>query len=257
MRVLQKPLHLVPQPHAVAGQLLPGARHGPPQPLLRIGYEAQNQLSGYESSHQALGVLKIPLATFRCAIRVRLRQMQLAHSLQLLPDGSPILGRRLHDRLAHPLFHQPVRQLAQLPIACAELALLEPELARLAHIAHHYRQHHFVNINAGYLVNRFHSSFLGKRGRLRQQILNTVSRFSPTPYGVGACALVHSKRSPDHAETRPQLIHCFNDLRHPSQQIGCNQDSASFSLLFVAARRRPFGLAGGHPRRDKTENFGL
>jgi hypothetical protein len=61
----------------------------------------------------------------------------------------PNTGSRLHEWLAHTMFHQPVRQLAQPPASCAERALLEPVLARLAH---HYRQHLFMNINAGYLV---------------------------------------------------------------------------------------------------------
>src|SRR5258708_39530303 len=69
--------------------------------LFRIRYETENQFPGDVPPHQTLGIREIPLAASRGAIRLRLRQIQLAVRLQSPPHRLPVLRGGLHHGFLH------------------------------------------------------------------------------------------------------------------------------------------------------------
>jgi hypothetical protein len=71
-RIFQQRLDLAMKANAVARQLMLTPRHGAPQPLLGIRYEAQDQLSGHVPPQQPLGIREIGLAAPRGSVRLRL-----------------------------------------------------------------------------------------------------------------------------------------------------------------------------------------
>jgi len=116
----------------------------PPQALLGIGHQAQNQLVGDQPLEQPFGIGKIPLAPAPRTVRLRLRQVQASRrrtgtfpfldnwlpvSFERGPDRFPVLGRRFHHHFVDLLFDQPVDQLVQAPVCGAKLTPFKFELA--------------------------------------------------------------------------------------------------------------------------------
>jgi hypothetical protein len=137
----------------VASQLLSGASHRAPQPLLFIRHEAQNQFSGYMPSPQSFGVGVIPLPPLRRAIGVRLRQMQLSFNCRSSACHTGFQYCAV-DSITASLTPDSASQpaSAQFRLSGTELAPLKPELAHLGCIRNHHRQHLLVYVDTGYFV---------------------------------------------------------------------------------------------------------
>ena len=103
---LEERLQPIVQLYAAARDLVFAAHHGPPEPLLGIGPEAQGELLRDQALHQTFGVWKVLLAAAGPAIRLRLCEVERPREwaragagpalrspvqFQRFPDGSPIL----------------------------------------------------------------------------------------------------------------------------------------------------------------------
>jgi hypothetical protein len=112
MRFLEQRLQAVLELHAVPGDLVLAAHHGAPEPLLRVGHEAQGELLGDQALHLPLRIREVLLAAAGTAIRLRLGEMECAREawrtvapaasgapmlFQRFPHRPPVLRGRLHD----------------------------------------------------------------------------------------------------------------------------------------------------------------
>lgn len=73
---------------AVARDLVLASHHGPPEPLLGVGHNAQGQFLCDQALHEAFGIWKISLPSTGPAIRLRLCEMERAGHRRGAPGAS-------------------------------------------------------------------------------------------------------------------------------------------------------------------------
>jgi hypothetical protein len=126
---------------AAARDLVLAAHHGPAEPLLGVGHEAQRELLGHEAFDQTFRIRKVFLAAASPTIRRGLGKMERPRyrarvcarpalrppvQLQRLPDRPPILRGRFHHDFLDLALDEPVSKRAQFAGAGADFVALEP-----------------------------------------------------------------------------------------------------------------------------------
>ena len=163
VRFLEQRLQSVVELHAVAGDLVLAAHHGPPEPLLGVGHKAQGQLLRDQAFHQPLRIREVLLAAAGPTIRLRLGEMERAREarrtvarpalrppvlLQRFPHRPPVLRGRFHHDFLDLVLDQPVGQRAQIGRRGPDLLAFEVEVAVDLDVGHHDRQHLLVHVDS-------------------------------------------------------------------------------------------------------------
>jgi hypothetical protein len=163
VRFFEQRFQAVLQLDAVERDLVLAPHHGPPEPLLDVGYKAQGQLLSDQPLHQSLRIGEISPAPTGPPVGLRLGEMQRARHprgaharpalrspvlLQGFPHRSPVLRGRFHHDFLDLALDQPVGQLPQVAGAGPDLLAVEVVLAVDLDVGHDDRQHFLVDVNS-------------------------------------------------------------------------------------------------------------
>jgi hypothetical protein len=136
VRFLEQRFEPILELHAIARDLVLATHHGPPEPLLSVGHEAQGEFLRNEAFHQPLRIGKVPLAAAGSPIRLRLSEMERPREprgavaraalgapmlFQGFPHRPPVLCGRLHDDFIDVVVDQPVGQATEIDRRRADL----------------------------------------------------------------------------------------------------------------------------------------
>src|SRR3569833_2841588 len=165
------------------------------------------------AAHQPLGIGEITFAPFRPLVGLRLGQMEWKIFFQTLPDRLPVLRGRLHDGFTHSLSGEPVPELFQIGLGCAELATLKAELTAGRGVGDYDRQHSLVDVYTSYFVVFHLDPPDPRRGTYKGKYYAPFRVFAIAAYRQPLSALaLFKKYVPDQTGPRSQHLHCRPDL---------------------------------------------